>query len=68
LAQLDGLPPVRQQCDIFSGTRLFSEMVALSMAALKLMMLAGCSCVFVWTFELAVELGFLQFKPIQFPA
>jgi len=38
-------------------------MVALSMAALELMVLAGCSCVFVWAFELAVELGFLQLKP-----
>jgi len=33
------------------------------MAALKLMMLAGCFCVFVWAFQPAVELGFLQLKP-----
>jgi len=29
------------------------------------MVLTVCSCVFVWTFQPAVELGFLQFKPLS---
>ena len=40
-------------------------MVALSMAAMELMVLAGCSCVFVWAFSLAVDHGFLQLTPIS---
>ena len=40
-------------------------MVALSMAAMELMVLAGCSCAFVWAFQPAVELDFLQFKPLS---
>jgi len=34
----------------FSGMRPVSKMVALNMAAMELMVLAGCSCVFVWAF------------------
>jgi len=40
-------------------------MEALSMAAMELMALAGCSCVFVCALFLAVDLGFLQVNPIS---
>ena len=63
LAQLDGLPSLRQRCYVFLRHATLLEIVALSMVALELMVLAGCSCVLVWAFWLAVELDFLQLKP-----
>ena len=50
LAQLDCLPSLRQQCHVFLRHATLSKMVALSMAAMEFMVLAGCSCVFVWAF------------------
>ena len=50
LAQFDGLPSLRQRCYVFLWHATLSKMVALSMAAMELMVLANCSCVFVRAF------------------
>jgi len=50
LAQINCLPSLRQQCYVFLRHANLSKMVALNMAAMELMVLAGCSCVFVWAF------------------
>jgi len=44
---LDGQPSLRQRRYVFLGHATLSKMVALSMAALELMVFASCSCVFV---------------------
>jgi len=50
LAQFDGLPSLRQRSYVFLWHATLSKMVALSMAAMELMVLASCSCVFVRAF------------------
>jgi len=49
-----------QWCYIFLWHATLSRIIAKSISATELMMLAGCSCVFVWAVQLAMELGFLQ--------
>jgi len=50
LVQLNGLPSLRQRSYVFLDRTTLSKMVALSMAALQLMVLAGCCYVFAWAF------------------
>jgi len=50
LAQFDCLLSLRQQYYVFLRYATLSKMVAVSMVAMGFMVLAGCSCVFVWAF------------------
>ena len=50
LAQLDCLESLRQQYYVFLRHATLSKMVVRNMAAMELMVLADCSCVFVWVF------------------
>ena len=74
MAQLDGLPSLRQQYYVFLRHATLSKMVALSMAALELMVLAccswllflaGCSCVFLGLIACRGPLVFCSLSPIQ---